>query len=261
MRRRLAIIGLGRVGKACGEAIAASEDLSVAGIVRRPQSRHQPLPPSLREAPVALHASELADIDAALICLPAALVRAAALAASALPARRPLRLPVRHRAADGGGSEGAARARARGAQPLRPDGLGIGARAAAGRWRISHPPRDKRRILALAERQGELIDRGAGKHRRGNAFVLGSDLDATRITGILDPAVAEAAAQPLLTRPQIEGITAIASHDRADDRRRRPPRIGRRRGACDPLRSNQFGDGRAVFDFGHLRRAFDLAED
>lgn len=77
MRRRLAIVGLGRVGRACGEAIAATEDLAVAGVVRRPQSLGQPLPAALRGIPVALHASELGSFDAALLCLPAVLVREA----------------------------------------------------------------------------------------------------------------------------------------------------------------------------------------
>ena len=38
MRRRpLAIIGLGKVGLACGKAIAASDDLAIAAVVRRPE--------------------------------------------------------------------------------------------------------------------------------------------------------------------------------------------------------------------------------
>lgn len=78
MRRRLAIIGLGRVGKACAEAIAATDDLAVAGVVRRPDSISRPLPPALLDVRVAAHASELGGFDAALICLPAALVREAA---------------------------------------------------------------------------------------------------------------------------------------------------------------------------------------
>lgn len=75
MRRRMAIIGLGRVGRACGEAIAATSDFRVAGIVRQPQSLGEPLPAALRGVPVAPHPSELGGFDAALICLPAALVR------------------------------------------------------------------------------------------------------------------------------------------------------------------------------------------
>jgi diaminopimelate dehydrogenase len=79
MRRRLAIVGLGRVGRACGEAIAATEDFAIAGIVRRPESLGQPLPAALAGIPVAPHASELPSFDAALICLPPTLVREAAI--------------------------------------------------------------------------------------------------------------------------------------------------------------------------------------
>jgi len=78
MKRRLAIIGLGRVGKACAEAIAACEDLAAAGIVRRPESLGLPLPQALLGVPVAPHASELGGLDAALICLPRPLVLEAA---------------------------------------------------------------------------------------------------------------------------------------------------------------------------------------
>lgn len=53
MKRPLAIIGFGRLGKACGEAIAASEDLAVAGLVRRPESLNRPLPERLRGVAVA----------------------------------------------------------------------------------------------------------------------------------------------------------------------------------------------------------------
>jgi hypothetical protein len=57
-RRRLAIIGLGKLGIACGKAIAATEDLAIAGIiVRRPASLNQPLPPPLQGARVATDAS------------------------------------------------------------------------------------------------------------------------------------------------------------------------------------------------------------
>jgi diaminopimelate dehydrogenase len=78
-RLRLAIIGLGRVGMACATAIATTDDLAIAGIVRRPESLGQPRPDQLRDVPVALHADQLGRLDAALICLPAALVGEAAL--------------------------------------------------------------------------------------------------------------------------------------------------------------------------------------
>ena len=75
MRRRLAIVGLGKVGLACAKAIAASEDLAVAGIVRRPTSLNQPLPPPLHTARVVADAGEIEAVDAALICLPPPFVR------------------------------------------------------------------------------------------------------------------------------------------------------------------------------------------
>jgi hypothetical protein len=49
----------GRIGRACGEAIAASDDFRVAGIVRRPRSLAEPVPAAPRGVPVAAHASEL----------------------------------------------------------------------------------------------------------------------------------------------------------------------------------------------------------
>ncbi len=73
-RRRLAIIGLGRVGLGCGKAIAATEDLAVAGIVRRPISLSHPLPLPLQGVPIATDPSEIDGIEAALICLPPRLV-------------------------------------------------------------------------------------------------------------------------------------------------------------------------------------------
>jgi diaminopimelate dehydrogenase len=63
MKRRLAVIGLGRLSKACGKAIAATEDLVVAGIVRRPDSLDQPLPAALRGGRVAPHASQPGSFD------------------------------------------------------------------------------------------------------------------------------------------------------------------------------------------------------
>lgn len=73
-RRRLAIIGLGRVGLACGKAIAASEDFAIAGIVRRAANLARPLPSPLQGTRVVGDASEIDAVDAALICLPPRLV-------------------------------------------------------------------------------------------------------------------------------------------------------------------------------------------
>lgn len=57
-RRRVAVIGLGRLGRRCAEALRGEPDLALAGIVRR-----QP-------APVVAHVSELGQLDAALLCVP-----------------------------------------------------------------------------------------------------------------------------------------------------------------------------------------------
>lgn len=77
-RRRLAIVGFGRLGQACGSAILESDDLALAGIVRRPDTLLSPRPAQFADVSTVSHASELGELDAALICLPTALVREAA---------------------------------------------------------------------------------------------------------------------------------------------------------------------------------------
>lgn len=64
-RRRVAVIGLGRLGRRCAEALRGEPDLVLAGIVRR-----QPAPAAGLDAPVVAHVSELGQIDAALLCVP-----------------------------------------------------------------------------------------------------------------------------------------------------------------------------------------------
>lgn len=73
-RLRLAIVGFGNVGQACATAMRESADLELAGIVRRPESLSTPLPQPLRDVRVATHISELAAVDAALVCVPTASV-------------------------------------------------------------------------------------------------------------------------------------------------------------------------------------------
>lgn len=69
-RLHLAVIGLGKLGRACGEAILDTEDLAVAGYVRRPESLGESLPANLGRAPVAAHVGDLQVVDVALVCLP-----------------------------------------------------------------------------------------------------------------------------------------------------------------------------------------------
>lgn len=71
-RTRVVVVGLGRLGRACAEAVLASGDLALAGIVRRSAAR---LPERLQDVPVAAHVSELPDLGAgviALACVPPA---------------------------------------------------------------------------------------------------------------------------------------------------------------------------------------------
>lgn len=65
-KTRLAIIGLGNVGRLCAEAILADPTRVLAGVVRRPESA----PASWLKAPAVTHISELSEVDAALICVP-----------------------------------------------------------------------------------------------------------------------------------------------------------------------------------------------
>jgi diaminopimelate dehydrogenase len=73
-RLRLAIVGLGRLGRACAEAVQHDESLALAGIVRRAERCSEALPDGLQGVRVADHISGLEGVDAALLCLPAPLV-------------------------------------------------------------------------------------------------------------------------------------------------------------------------------------------
>lgn len=67
---RLAVIGFGKLGKACSQLIFKSDDLILTGIVRRPLKIEDPLPAPLSKIRTVSHISELGEIDGALICLP-----------------------------------------------------------------------------------------------------------------------------------------------------------------------------------------------
>lgn len=69
MKQHLAIIGFGRLGRACAQAILQDERFALAGIVRRPEHA---LEPPFAQSPVVSHISELGRVDAALICVPTA---------------------------------------------------------------------------------------------------------------------------------------------------------------------------------------------
>jgi diaminopimelate dehydrogenase len=77
-RRRLAVLGLGRLGRACANAILEADDLVLSGIIRRAETLRQPLPAAIADIPVVAHPGELSGLDAVLICLPAERVLEAA---------------------------------------------------------------------------------------------------------------------------------------------------------------------------------------
>ena len=65
-KKRLAVIGLGNLGRKCVEAIVSDPQIELVGVVRRPESA----PASWLKAPVVTHVSELQAVDAALVCVP-----------------------------------------------------------------------------------------------------------------------------------------------------------------------------------------------
>ena len=77
-RLHLAIIGLGRLGTACVGAALKNRAVAVAGIVRRPESRSQPVPEELKGIPIASHIHDVKDAQVALLCLPREMTHGAA---------------------------------------------------------------------------------------------------------------------------------------------------------------------------------------
>ncbi|MCL2416577.1 MAG: diaminopimelate dehydrogenase [Bacteroidales bacterium] len=67
MRKNAAIIGYGNIGKYVLDAILASSDFGVAGIVRRDATN---IPDELKKYDVVDHISKLKDVDVAIICSP-----------------------------------------------------------------------------------------------------------------------------------------------------------------------------------------------
>lgn len=65
-QKRLAVVGLGKLGRICVEAILADDTMVLAGIVRRPESASKSLP----KIATVTHISELRGVDAALVCVP-----------------------------------------------------------------------------------------------------------------------------------------------------------------------------------------------
>ena len=68
MRRlRVAIVGFGRLGRACAAAVEQAPDLTLAGIVR---SQLAPVPAPFAGVKITQHIRDLESVDAALVCVP-----------------------------------------------------------------------------------------------------------------------------------------------------------------------------------------------
>lgn len=66
-KTRLAIIGLGNLGRKCVEALVSDQETVLAGVVRRPGGTPVPW----LKVPAVTHISELNEVDVALVCVPA----------------------------------------------------------------------------------------------------------------------------------------------------------------------------------------------
>jgi diaminopimelate dehydrogenase len=69
-RHRVAVVGCGNVGVFAAQAILASEDLELAGIVRRPESLCRRVPPEFRDIPVVASIESLDQVDVACLAVP-----------------------------------------------------------------------------------------------------------------------------------------------------------------------------------------------
>lgn len=65
----IAVIGFGRVGRACVLSLRNADYLALTGVVRRPTSPMK-LPDPLSEIPVVTHIRDLKRVDVALVCVP-----------------------------------------------------------------------------------------------------------------------------------------------------------------------------------------------
>ncbi len=71
---RLGIVGFGKVGRACADAVLEGKELTLAAIVRRFDHAAQPLPERFSQVPVVSHTAQVPGMDGALLCVPAAQV-------------------------------------------------------------------------------------------------------------------------------------------------------------------------------------------
>ncbi len=66
----LAVVGFGRVGNVCAEALLDTKDLLLAAVVRRPDSLAQAMPEAFCKIPVVSHVAQVQTVEGALLCVP-----------------------------------------------------------------------------------------------------------------------------------------------------------------------------------------------
>ncbi len=66
----LAVVGFGRVGKVCAEAVLDSKDLVLGAVVRRLDSLAQSMPEGFCKIPVVSHVAQVQTVEGALLCVP-----------------------------------------------------------------------------------------------------------------------------------------------------------------------------------------------
>lgn len=66
----LAVVGFGRVGKACAEVVLDTKDFVLSAVVRRLDSLAQSLPEAFRKVPVVSHVAQVQTVEGALLCVP-----------------------------------------------------------------------------------------------------------------------------------------------------------------------------------------------
>ena len=71
---RLAVVGFGKVGKACADALVESKDLVLSAIVRRLESLTHAMPDVFGKVPLVSHVAHVQQVDGALLCVPMAQV-------------------------------------------------------------------------------------------------------------------------------------------------------------------------------------------
>ena len=76
-RLRLAVVGFGRVGRACARSVEDAADLQLAGVVCRPAAGPA-LPSAIGKAAIVTHLRDLGRVDGALLCVPPQAATAAA---------------------------------------------------------------------------------------------------------------------------------------------------------------------------------------